>query len=208
MKTILCFGDSNTYGLNPQGGRFPRDVRWPGIVRELLGSDYEIIEEGLPGRTTVWEDPVENVMSGKAYLPPCLRSHSPLDLVVLMLGTNDLKARYAVSAADIALSALSLVQLVRSTLPGDGERTSPRVLVLVPPPIREVGLSASMFAGGEAKSRRLGGAFNMLKPYTDASIIDLAPVVTTSPIDGLHLDAEAHRKLGETVTRHIIAMLD
>ncbi|TCM90689.1 lysophospholipase L1-like esterase [Paenibacillus sp. BK033] len=208
MNTILCFGDSNTYGLNPRGGRFHRNVRWPGIVRELLGQEYEIIEEGLPGRTTVWEDPVENVMSGKAYLPPCLRSHAPLELVVLMLGTNDLKARYAVSAADIALSVLSLVQLVRSTLPGDGERTSPQVLVLVPPPIREAGLSASIFAGGEAKSRRLGEAFNKLKPYTDASILDLAAVITTSEIDGLHFDAEEHRKLGETVAREIKAMLE
>jgi lysophospholipase L1-like esterase len=208
MKTILCFGDSNTYGLNPRGGRFPRNVRWTGVVRELLGEDYEIIEEGLLGRTTVWDDPVEGVMSGKAYLVPCLRSHAPLDLVILMLGTNDLKQRYAVSAADIAISVLSLVQVIQSTLPGHVENKNTQVLLLVPPPIKEMGLSASIFAGGEAKSKRLGEAFNKLKPYTDASILDLTSVITSSEVDGLHFDAEEHRKLGETVSRRIKEMLE
>jgi Lysophospholipase L1 and related esterases len=207
-KTVLCFGDSNTYGLNPRGGRFPRNIRWTGVVRELLGEDYEIIEEGLPGRTTVWEDPVEGVMSGKAYLVPCLRSHAPLDLVVLMLGTNDLKQRYAVSAADIAISVLSLAQLIQSTLPGRAENKNTKVLLLVPPPIKEMGLSASIFAGGEAKSQRLGEAFNKLKPYTDASILDLSSVIITSEVDGLHFEADMHRKLGETVARHIKEMLE
>jgi lysophospholipase L1-like esterase len=208
MKTILCFGDSNTYGLNPRGGRFPRNIRWTGVVRELLGEDYEIIEEGLLGRTTVWDDPVEGVMSGKAYLVPCLRSHAPLDLVVLMLGTNDLKQRYAVSAADIAISVLSLVQVIQSTLPGHVENKNTQVLLLVPPPIKEMGLSASIFAGGEDKSKRLGEAFNKLKPYTDASILDLTSVITSSEVDGLHFDAEEHRKLGETVSRRIKEMLE
>ncbi|MGO4110834.1 SGNH/GDSL hydrolase family protein [Paenibacillus sp. YAF4_2] len=208
MKTVLCFGDSNTYGLNPRGGRFPRNVRWTGVVRELLGENFEIIEEGLPGRTTVWDDPVEGVMSGKAYLVPCLRSHAPLDLVALMLGTNDLKQRYAVSAADIAISVLSLVQVIQTTLPGHVENKNTQVLLLVPPPIKEIGLSASIFAGGEAKSKRLGEAFNKLKPYTDASILDLSSVITSSELDGLHFDEEEHRKLGETVSMRIKEMLE
>lgn len=203
MKTILCYGDSNTYGSNPRGGRFPRDVRWTGVARRLLGDEYELIEEGLPGRTTVWDDPVDGLLSGKAYLPDCLRSHAPLDLVVLMLGTNDLKQRYGASVADIALGSLALVRLVRATLPDYGEAKSPRVLVLVPPPIREVGLLSGMFAGGEAKSKRLGEAFAKLRPYTDARIFDLGSVIRVSEIDGLHFDAEEHRKLGEAVAGQI-----
>jgi len=207
MKTILCFGDSNTYGTNPQGGRFPREIRWTGILRQRLGEGYEIIEEGLPGRTTVWDDPVENVMSGKAYLPSCLLSHTPLDLVVLMLGTNDLKQRYAASVADIALSVLSLVQLVKSTLSRFREFDVPQVLVLIPPPIKEVGLLSGMFAGGEAKSRQLGRAFAHLEPYTDAAFLDLSPIVASSEIDGLHFDEEEHRKLGEAVAERVRKIL-
>lgn len=205
MRTVLCFGDSNTYGMNPSGGRFPRDVRWTGVVRELLGNEYEIIEEGLPGRTTVWDDPVEGLMSGKAYLPACLLSHTPLDAVVILLGTNDLKQRYAVSAADIALSVLSLVHVVKATLFRFREHEPPKVLVLVPPQIREIGLMSTMFSGGEAKSRKLSEAFAMLKPFTDAYILDLSSLIQSSEADGLHFEAEEHRKLGEAVAVQIAA---
>ena len=89
MKTILCYGDSNTWGLNPETlTRYAPDVRWPGILKQELGSDYAIIEEGLSGRTTVWDDPLEGYKNGKTYLSPCLNSHKPLDLVIIMLGTN------------------------------------------------------------------------------------------------------------------------
>ena len=91
MKTILCYGDSNTYGLMPDSpDRYPRDVRWTGILQKKLGEDYYVIEEGLSGRTTLWDDPIEEHKNGKKYLLPCLETHKPLDLVVIMLGTNDL----------------------------------------------------------------------------------------------------------------------
>ena len=100
MRSILCFGDSNTYGESPEGlGRYPRDERWPGILQTALGAEYLVIEEGLNGRTTVWEDEVEGDKSGKKHLPVCLASHAPLDLVILMLGANDLKRRFFRHAA-------------------------------------------------------------------------------------------------------------
>ncbi len=92
MKTILCYGDSNTYGYDPvSGGRFDHNIRWPGVLRNDLGDGWWVIEEGCGGRTTVWEDPIERHKDGSAYLPACLHSHGPLDLIVIMLGTNDLK---------------------------------------------------------------------------------------------------------------------
>lgn len=98
MKSILCYGDSNTYGLMPDSpDRYPRDVRWTGILQKKLGEDYYVIEEGLSGRTTLWDDPIEEHKNGKKYLLPCLDSHKPVDLVILMLGTNDLKTRFSLT---------------------------------------------------------------------------------------------------------------
>jgi lysophospholipase L1-like esterase len=103
MKVILCYGDSNTWGYDPHTQeRFSSRVRWTGVLARQLGEEYHMIEEGLSGRTTVWDDPVEGLhKNGKNYLLPCLESHQPIDLVILMLGTNDLKMRFSVPAADI-----------------------------------------------------------------------------------------------------------
>jgi lysophospholipase L1-like esterase len=130
VKTILCYGDSNTWGYNPATGeRFSRDERWPGVLRQELGEGYEIIEEGLCGRTTVWDDPIEGYKSGKEYLIPCLETHKPIDLVVIMLGTNDLKRRFSLSALDIANGAGVLVDIVLKSSAGPDEG-APKVLVL------------------------------------------------------------------------------
>ncbi len=93
MKTVLCYGDSNTWGSDPETGeRFAPEVRWPGVMARELGDGFHVIEEGLPGRTTLREDPIEgSYKDGRAYLTPCLESHRPIDLVTIMLGTNDLR---------------------------------------------------------------------------------------------------------------------
>src|SRR6266542_4369683 len=113
-RTILCFGDSNTWGYPPGGGeRLPRDIRWPGALQRLLGKGYHVIEEGLNGRTATVEHPWVEGRSSRPYLLPCCRSHAPLDLVIIYLGTNDLADRYQLSAADIAQACASLVRVVR-----------------------------------------------------------------------------------------------
>ena len=113
MKSILCYGDSNTYGLMPDSpDRYPRDVRWTGILQKKLGEDYYVIEEGLSGRTTLWDDPIEEHKNGKKYLLPCLDSHKPVDLVILMLGTNDLKTRFSLTPFDIGASVENLVKVL------------------------------------------------------------------------------------------------
>lgn len=203
MRTILCFGDSNTYGADPSGSRLASDVRWPGVLLKELGDGYHIIEEGLPGRTTVWNDPVEGIMSGKDYLAPCLQSHAPLDLVVIMLGTNDLKQRYSVSALDIAISTLSLARIVKTTFSKPWITKIPQVLILVPPPIKEIGLFAGIFAGGEEKSKQLAEAFATLSQFTDAHILDTSTVIVSSDADGIHFEAGEHQKLGKAVAEKV-----
>src|SRR5215217_6037211 len=114
MKTIVCYGDSNTWGSDPvTRGRFAPDVRWTGVLLQELGAGYRVIEEGLGGRTTIVDDPISPFRNGRDYLIPCLESHRPFDLVTIMLGTNDLKHRFNGSASDIAESAALLAAMAR-----------------------------------------------------------------------------------------------
>lgn len=122
MKNILCFGDSNTFGTNPEGGRHGREVRWPGRLQKLLGDDWYVIEEGMGGRTTVWDDPLEPNRRGIAALPIALTSHRPLDLVIISLGTNDCKAFFHASPKVIARGAEALCKLVLNFTMARGRR--------------------------------------------------------------------------------------
>ena len=111
MKTILCYGDSNTYGYDPSCGlRYPENIRWTGRLAKILGSEYKIVEEGCNGRTTIFDDPIEGWKNGRDYLRPCLNSHKPVDIVIMMLGSNDMKEMFHASAEDIAYGAETLVK--------------------------------------------------------------------------------------------------
>ena len=154
MKRVLCYGDSNTWGYDPvTKDRLDHDLRWTGVLRTMLGGGYTIIEEGLNGRTTVWDDPIEGYKNGRTYLIPCLETHRPLDLVVLMLGTNDLKQRFSLSAFDIAQGASVLVREIQASVAGIGGR-APLVLLMAPPPVVTLTDFAEMFEGAESKSRK------------------------------------------------------
>src|SRR5271155_362381 len=159
MAVIVAFGDSNTWGYDPATGtRFPPDVRWTGVMRRKLGGGHAVIEEGLNGRTTVFADPIEPDRRGADYLPPCLRSHAPLDLVIIALGCNDMKARFNVSAAEIAFGAERLVMMAGAE-PVGPKGAPPRVLLVAPPPIAKLTSFADMFRGGEPKSRAIAAAY-------------------------------------------------
>jgi lysophospholipase L1-like esterase len=201
MREIMCFGDSNTWGYDPAtGGRFGNDVRWTGVLQAALGPGYRVIEEGLNGRTTVWEDPVEGDKMGRRHLVPCLESQAPLDLVVLMLGTNDLKARYSAPASDIAAGVGLLVDIIaRSTAGRDGK--APRVLLVAPVPLAKLTDFADMLAGGTEKSRALAALYAAVAKQRGCAFFDAGTVVTCSDIDGVHFEAAGHRALGEAVAR-------
>ena len=114
LKTVLCYGDSNTFGYVPETGmRYPRDVRYPGRLQLLLGDEYSVIEEGCNGRTTIYDDPIDGWKNGLDYLRPCLNSHKPIDIVIMMLGSNDLKDTFRLTAKDIAESAGKLAEAVK-----------------------------------------------------------------------------------------------
>ena len=203
MRSLLLFGDSNTHGTMPmpmQGlgasGRFPRADRWPGRLAQLLPG-WEVIAEGHPGRTTLHDDPVEGAhRNGLTVLPAILESHRPVDVVLLMLGTNDLKARFSVTASDIALSLERLVRVIRASESGPG-RGAPGVLLVAPPPIVEVGCLAGMFAGGAAKSQALAAEIRAAAARLDVPFLDAGAVVQVSPIDGIHYGPEANPALAE-----------
>jgi lysophospholipase L1-like esterase len=207
MREILCFGDSNTWGYDPvTKGRFPGDVRWTGVLQAALGPEFRVLEEGLNGRTTVWEDPVEGDKMGKRHLLPCLESQAPLDLVILMLGTNDTKKRYSAPSADIAAGVSVLLDIVaRSTAGRDG--APPPVLVMAPAPLTKLTEFAQMFDGGLEKSRALAPLYEDLAKSRGCPFFDAGTVVKCSALDGVHFDAPAHRALGEAVAKEVRKIL-
>ena len=118
-RTVLCYGDSNTWGYNPcTKRRYSAAIRWPGVLRGELGPAYHVIEEGLNGRTTIWTDPLAEYRNGKHLLTPCLETHKPLDVVILMLGTNDIKWKFSATPYDIGRGMATLVDLVQRSRSG------------------------------------------------------------------------------------------
>jgi lysophospholipase L1-like esterase len=210
VKTILCFGDSNTWGSATRPGedqRYEPQERWPGVLQKRLGKAWTVIAEGLPGRTTVHSDPVEGAhMNGSAYLMPCLRSHRPLDAVAIMLGTNDLKRRFGVGAGDIAGGIGVLLTIVLHS--ESGPRGSvPKMLVVCPPPILEQFGErpefVEMFEGGHEKSLRLAPFYKAMAREHGAAFLNAGDLIRSSAFDGIHLDKDAHLKLGRAVAEQI-----
>lgn len=204
-RTVLCFGDSNTYGSIPgtAGGRFDRAVRWPGVLAGELGEGWHVIEEGLPGRTTVFDDPLSPYRRGADYLPPCLASHAPLDAVVIFLGTNDLKARFNAQATDIAAGIAVLARTARASGSGTAGG-APRVLLLGLP---LVGPELSPeFAGAEEKAADLPRCLEEEATAAGVDLLDLSTIAAYSPLDGIHFGEEGHAAVGRAVARRLAEM--
>lgn len=206
MNTILCYGDSNTFGQKPippntaTGDRFEREERWTGVLQRELGADCHVIEEGLNGRTTIWDDPLEPGRNGLTYLQPCLESHQPLDLVTIMLGTNDLKARFNLNASDIAQGAAVLASIAK--------RFTREVLLIVPAPLTALATFDLMYEGAIEKSRQFAAYYpRIAAAHGIANVLDAGSFVIASDIDGIHFDASEHGTLGRAIAeeaRHLI----
>lgn len=203
-RTLLCYGDSNTHGTMPMAtlddmGRFGPDLRWPGIMARELGDGWSVIEEGHPGRTTVHDDPVEGPhRNGLTILPAILESHRPIDAVLVMLGTNDLKPRFSVNAGDIALSLGKLAEVIRASTSGPAGG-APAILLVAPPPVVETGCLAEIFEGGAAKSRLLAARIGDVARRLGLPFEDAGRLIAVSPLDGVHYDAETHGVLGRAM---------
>jgi lysophospholipase L1-like esterase len=207
MKSILCYGDSNTWGTVPgtRHDRLPYDIRWTGVLQKTLGEQFHVIEEGLSGRTTSRDDPFEEGRNGLPYLLPCLRSHRPLDLVVLMLGTNDLKYRFAYTAHDIARGAAQLAALIQHSECGSDSRALP-VLLVCPPALGVMGEYAEEFLGGLEKSQKLAGFYRLRARELGCEFLDVGSLVSSSNADGVHIDPAGHEKLGKAIAEKITLM--
>lgn len=210
MRTVLCFGDSNTHGQIPGRGpleRYGRQERWPGVLEKSLGPEWHVVEEGLSGRTTVHDDPIEGAhKNGRTYLKPCLQSHAPIDLVVIMLGTNDLKVRFHKPPSEVAMGIGCLVYDIRELNPGPAGHV-PEIMIVAPPPmLDDVKEWESIFSGGQEKSRKLALAFEVMADSLGVHFFDAGTACQCSPADGFHIDAAAHRQLGEALAQEIIAI--
>jgi lysophospholipase L1-like esterase len=190
MTTIVCFGDSNTWGFVPgsNGDRFPGDARWPARLGSALGDSAEVIAEGLSGRTATIEHPAGEGRNGLPYLLPCLDSHAPVDLLVIYLGTND---AYFLDPLMVALSVGRLVKVAQNSDAGP-ERRAPQVLVVCPPPFGE---------------HELGPSFREICTQLDCELLDLEGVTAYSPIDDIHLDGAGHIAVAAAVEERVRRML-
>jgi lysophospholipase L1-like esterase len=208
MPVIVAFGDSNTWGYDPAtGSRFPRAQRWPSVLQRELGAGFEVIAEGLNGRTTVHDDPIEPYRCGAEALPPCLMSHAPVDLVILALGCNDLKKRFSVSAFDISESAGRLIFLARAYGQSANGRP-PKILLIAPPPIAKLTAYAEMFEGGTEKSRLLGQRYREVAEREGVAFMDAGAVIRCSDLDGIHYEADQHELLGRAAAKAVRSALE
>ncbi|CAH1599231.1 Lipolytic enzyme, G-D-S-L [Vibrio owensii] len=204
MPTILCFGDSNTWGAVPnEDRRYGPNERWPSLLRMSLPDGYEVIEEGQPGRTTVHDDPFEGEKNGLRYLRPCLESHLP-DLVIIMLGTNDMKNCLGLSAFDISRGAARLAQEVLN-FDNWAKREAPQVLLVAPPPVHEIGFFGSMFIGGAEKSKEFGFHYRNRAEELGCAFLDAGTVVESCPNEGIHWQQDQHEKLAKALQPMVLA---
>ena len=218
MKTILCFGDSNTWGYDPQASanspfpqRYAADVRWTGVMAQALGADWTIIAEGQNGRTAVHEDNTAPASRcGKAYLPSCLESHQPIDAVVIMLGTNELKTMFNLPAQDLAAGVGILVQIVLKSTAGPNAQ-APKVLIVCPAPVADLTHLPDLqvrFEHAREKSLEFPRHYAAIAEKFGVGFLNIQDQLEPSPLDGLHLDPAAHQALGSAVTESLRRLLD
>jgi len=208
MKSrILCFGDSLTWGDDPTlpGHRLPG--RWPAALQSILGPGYTIIEEGQCGRNIATDDPPEGEKNGLKYILPCLESHSPLDLLIIMLGTNDLKRKFAYSLQDIAWEMERFLQKVLCHRQYSSS-TQYDILLVAPPPLNEGLLTSWLgdvfeYETGMKKSTALKKWYMEIASRYDISFLDAGLYCQSSAADGVHMDEENQHKLAEAIADYI-----
>ncbi|WP_116599647.1 SGNH/GDSL hydrolase family protein [Primorskyibacter marinus] len=207
MTTVLVYGDSNSHGTKPlhqlgHAARFAPNHRWPAVMADKLGPEVRVIDEGLPGRTTVHDDPIEGgARNGLAVLPAVLLSHAPLDLLVLMLGTNDLKSRFSITAWEIARAVERLVLTARTDLPALD------VLIVAPAPVQEIGTLRDVFVGAEARQVGLSAHLARVATTQGCGFVDAGAHIEVSVVDGVHWDAPAHLAFGAVMAGQVAARL-
>ncbi|MDO5640932.1 MAG: SGNH/GDSL hydrolase family protein [Paracoccus sp. (in: a-proteobacteria)] len=207
--TIMAFGDSLTWGMDPRDGtRHAYADRWPSVLEAGLGAGHRVIAEGLNGRTTAFDDPAAPCeRNGAKTLPMLLASHAPLDLVIIMLGTNDLKAYISPTIDGPVAGMARLIQIVRH-FPYSPPGAVPQILVLAPPHCAAPDSGADP-AGGRnlAETRKFGARYAALAREQGCAFLDAAGVAQPSGVDGVHLDAANTRAIGTALIAPVRAIL-
>jgi lysophospholipase L1-like esterase len=209
---VLVYGDSLTWGIVPNTRkRFPFDERWPGVLENKLnelGPRVRLIEDCLNGRRTVWEDPFKPGRNGSVGLATCIEKHSPLVLVILMLGTNDFQFSHPYNNAwSAAQGIVTLVNEIRKA-PIEPSTPIPPILVIAPPPIcSPKGVLAEKFSGAELRCAGLADAYRAVSSDLGCHFFDAASVTSSSRVDGIHLDADQHLSLGRALADVVAPLL-
>lgn len=208
MPVLLTFGDSNTHGTPPiidrsRYDRFGSGIRWPTVTQAALGSDWELAEEGLPGRVAAQDDPVMGAhMNGRTGLRIALQTHGPIDVMTLMLGTNDAKARFSTTPEQIASGIAGLLDVATH----DEYQTRHggfKILLICPPPVLEQGPIRQEFFGARARSLALPPLYRALAENYGCAFLDAGQIIGVSPVDGVHFDESAHQTLGQAVAKAV-----
>lgn len=203
-KRILCIGDSNTWGYNPEDGtRYEEGERWTGILAERLGGSYAVIEEGMNGRTTAFSDRIEPGVCALDYLYSCMISQFPLDAVILMLGTNDSKDRYGVNAVEIGYGLDEALLLIRNVCERKGQ--TPKLLVVSPTHLQRKDDWIEFSERSVEKVRQLAGEYQDAARRHGADFLDADGVVKADGIgcDGIHFSRTGHRRMAENLLEYI-----
>lgn len=212
MKTILAFGDSLTWGYDPETMlRHDFFDRWPNVVGKALGHKVRVISEGLNGRTTAFDDhlvPAER--NGVKILPTLLASHQPLDVVVIMLGTNDLKRHTGGGRVFESRQGLERLIEICQTFPYQRGYEPPKLLLVSPPPFSSTTEPdfSLLFGHAVEESMHFRSAITKVAEEYGIAMFDAGEICETSPIDGVHLDAENTRRLGEALVEPIRTLLE
>lgn len=213
-RRIVCFGDSNTWGYNPESGsRYSDDIRWTKLLEKKLGGDYRIIEEGQNGRTIANPDPWEwGTKCGMDQILPILESHMPMEALVIMLGSNDLKSKFGLPAPDIAGSLQNMLKSVRGHLRYYLNKPDLKILIIAPPALGD-NFASSPFAeffdadSVVQKSKDISKWFELVAGQFGCEFLDATSHVTAGDVDSLHLSPEGHAKLAELVYQKLKSML-
>ena len=214
---IMCYGDSNTWGCigkwvesDEPSARYDVDTRWPTVLQKELGEGFHVIEEGLGGRTTIYPHPKEPWKNGEPYLTPCLHTHRPLDLVVVMLGTNDLQLKKDITAEELPKGISRLVDIIQGYPKTGRGNVAPKILIIAPIEVRPSSPEGrtAVYAKfrceiGTELSRMLPQVYEKVAAEKGCYFLNAQDYAQPGPADGVHFDAQSHINLGKAVAKFI-----
>lgn len=207
MYTIFCYGDSNTWGYDPEHGkRYPVEKTWPNVMQKKLGDGFLVHSEGLNGRTTGFEDPTWPNRNGKTNFPAMLEAQAPCDLIVIMLGTNDLKHRFELNVEKVADNISDLIDIISETYSSLDylKMEKPRILIISPPAIKKEDAYENEFEGAIVKSKLLAKLYECVAEKKGCCFLKGEELVKLSDIDGVHFTQDDHFHFGEAVADYIL----